>query len=238
VQGFLHTSEVSNALNQTGSALAAISVLKKICDHPALLNSRNALKAVRMPPKRIRDKHRKRGVPSGSLNTPKNRVNAVLGDNSDSEDDFAQPNASSRVRHQVGSSDSDAEDDASLGDFVVDDSDDESASESSDGDFEESEAEEEGGEDTQLQSGGGAHEEGGQTFDNLLQRLKDMHVDDSCKTVRAPSPLSSALSDAFFNQRFYLRLCSCWLVCLCMAVAVWDPEPVCSSPKSPTFVLL
>ena len=35
--GFLGSASVAAALNKTGSALAAISVLKKICDHPCLL---------------------------------------------------------------------------------------------------------------------------------------------------------------------------------------------------------
>ena len=34
------SDEVRSALNQTGSALAALTVLKKICDHPALLTER------------------------------------------------------------------------------------------------------------------------------------------------------------------------------------------------------
>lgn len=49
MQGFLGSSTVKAALNQTGSVLSAIQILKKICDHPALLNGRRALQAVRMP---------------------------------------------------------------------------------------------------------------------------------------------------------------------------------------------
>ena len=42
VQAFLESSAVRAALNKTGSALAALTVLKKICDHPALLSERAA----------------------------------------------------------------------------------------------------------------------------------------------------------------------------------------------------
>jgi SNF2 family DNA or RNA helicase len=35
---FLQSGPVRAALNKTGSALAAITVLKKICDHPRLLS--------------------------------------------------------------------------------------------------------------------------------------------------------------------------------------------------------
>ena len=35
-KSFLRSPSVRDALNKTGSALAAINVLKKICDHPAL----------------------------------------------------------------------------------------------------------------------------------------------------------------------------------------------------------
>ncbi|KAK9821770.1 hypothetical protein WJX81_007078 [Elliptochloris bilobata] len=41
-EAFLGTEVVKAALNLTGSALAAITVLKKICDHPALLSERMA----------------------------------------------------------------------------------------------------------------------------------------------------------------------------------------------------
>jgi hypothetical protein len=41
-QAFLDTDEVRAALNQTNSPLAALSILKKVCDHPALLSSRAA----------------------------------------------------------------------------------------------------------------------------------------------------------------------------------------------------
>ena len=37
LQEFLTSKAVRAALNQTGSALAALTVLKKICDHPCLL---------------------------------------------------------------------------------------------------------------------------------------------------------------------------------------------------------
>lgn len=42
LQAFLESSAVRAALNKTGSALAALTVLKKICDHPALLSERAA----------------------------------------------------------------------------------------------------------------------------------------------------------------------------------------------------
>ncbi len=39
---FLHTDSVRQVLNEKASPLAAITVLKKICDHPALLTQRAA----------------------------------------------------------------------------------------------------------------------------------------------------------------------------------------------------
>jgi SNF2 family DNA or RNA helicase len=39
-EAFLHSSAVRDALNSSRSPLAALSVLKKVCDHPALLSSR------------------------------------------------------------------------------------------------------------------------------------------------------------------------------------------------------
>ena len=46
MQAFLLSGQVKAALNQTGSALAAITVLKKVCDHPALLTDKAAKSAV------------------------------------------------------------------------------------------------------------------------------------------------------------------------------------------------
>ena len=40
VQAFLNSDSVKAVFNQTNSALSAITVLKKICDHPALLSKR------------------------------------------------------------------------------------------------------------------------------------------------------------------------------------------------------
>lgn len=42
MQAFLLSDRVKAALNEEGSALTAISVLKKICDHPALLTKETA----------------------------------------------------------------------------------------------------------------------------------------------------------------------------------------------------
>jgi SNF2 family DNA or RNA helicase len=39
-EAFLSSDAVRAALNQSSSALAALTVLKKICDHPALLSER------------------------------------------------------------------------------------------------------------------------------------------------------------------------------------------------------
>lgn len=47
MQAFLNSSSVKAALNQTSSALAAISVLKRVCVHPALLSDRAAHQAAR-----------------------------------------------------------------------------------------------------------------------------------------------------------------------------------------------
>lgn len=41
-KAFLHSDAVKEALNKTNSILAAITVLKKICDHPALLSEASA----------------------------------------------------------------------------------------------------------------------------------------------------------------------------------------------------
>ena len=40
VQAFLVSPTVKQVLNESGSTLAAITVLKKVCDHPALLSER------------------------------------------------------------------------------------------------------------------------------------------------------------------------------------------------------
>ena len=45
---FLRSKTVRDALNRTGTALAAMSVLKKICDHPALLSERATLEMERL----------------------------------------------------------------------------------------------------------------------------------------------------------------------------------------------
>ncbi len=42
MQAFLESKDVKVALNQSQSALAALTVLKKVCDHPALLSKRAA----------------------------------------------------------------------------------------------------------------------------------------------------------------------------------------------------
>jgi hypothetical protein len=205
VQGFLGSSEVAAVFNQTSSALSAISVLKKICDHPALLNHRNALKAVRMPAKVGR--HVKGAAHASSQKSSHKKKTVALND-SDSEDDFAQlaqPTSSSahkRAAQQSESSESDAEDDlSSLEDFVVQDSDVDSESESESSEEEqeeEAEAEEEGLEEgrqwQQTDEGGSCSEaQGGnggwssqqsQSLTARLKRIKDMHVEDSCKTVR------------------------------------------------------
>lgn len=45
---FLQSKTVRDALNRTGTALAAMSVLKKICDHPALLGEQATLEMERL----------------------------------------------------------------------------------------------------------------------------------------------------------------------------------------------
>jgi SNF2 family DNA or RNA helicase len=47
---FLGSSSVAAALNKTGSALAALTVLKKICDHPGLLSQNAAAEIARGRP--------------------------------------------------------------------------------------------------------------------------------------------------------------------------------------------
>eukprot|EP00798_Chlamydomonas_sp_ICE-L_P017413 gene17413-23713_t len=42
-KAFLNTETVKSALNETKSALSALTVLKKVCDHPALLNKKAAM---------------------------------------------------------------------------------------------------------------------------------------------------------------------------------------------------
>lgn len=44
---FLHTDSVRQVLSHTASPLAAITVLKKICDHPALLSANAATSVIR-----------------------------------------------------------------------------------------------------------------------------------------------------------------------------------------------
>lgn len=93
LQGFLESSTVKAALNQTGSVLAAIQILKKICDHPALL-SRRALQAVRMPRLTPEQRARRAAAKAAAakakaakrlLPPPPQRKAAVL-DDSDSDD--------------------------------------------------------------------------------------------------------------------------------------------------------
>lgn len=185
MQGFLQSSEVSSVLNQTSSALAAISVLKKICDHPALLNDRKLLKAVKLPPKF-----------RGKQTTQKKPHKTIVIDSNQSDDDneFAQPGKSSTQRPRRAVSDSEDSEEGecdkdSLSDFVVDGSECESSN-----DEEESAGEEEVEEECQVPSGSGAGSSHAETqassstwntldSQNLMKRLKDMHIEDSCKTV-------------------------------------------------------
>lgn len=108
LQGFLQSSTVKAALNQTGSVLAAIQILKKICDHPALLSKR-ALKAVRMPRSAPEQRARRAAAKAAKakaakaqasrrpvLPPPPQRKAAVL-DDSDS-DDFSDTGSCRRRR--------------------------------------------------------------------------------------------------------------------------------------------
>ena len=244
VQGFLGSSTVKAALNQSASVLAAILVLKKICDHPALLNDRAAIQAVRMPrrvekTRRVRaPKKRTDAKPSGE---PRAQRPARVLDDSDSEEGEGVPRDGTGFAVRVdgvlqrkeapakrvgaaaacgvpeGLEDDDAgveggrgcledscsedggvdalgaagdlseeeddDDDDDLADFVVRDSEEEEGSSSgsesgSDGGGEDegelSEAEDE------WRADGNAEEDA----QNLMKRLKNMSVGDSCKTVR------------------------------------------------------
>eukprot|EP00892_Ulva_mutabilis_P011674 jgi/Ulvmu1/887/UM100_0042.1 len=85
-KGFLGSSTVKAALNQSGSPLAAIQVLKKICDHPALLSDSAAQKAVRMPRRTARPPPKaakRKPMPAGAQRAQ--RAAPVL-DDSDSDD--------------------------------------------------------------------------------------------------------------------------------------------------------
>lgn len=175
--------------NQTSSALAAISVLKKICDHPALLNNRNALKAVRMPRRQppLGGDKRSKGAENSSSQKPHQKTTVVSCDD-DSEDDFAQP-TTSRVAQQPEYSDSEEDDLSSMGDFVVQDSDDEIASEGDESDDGDESDEAEVVEPSSEAGASGAAvgdcsgDWSSMKADDMWKRLKDMHVEDSCKTV-------------------------------------------------------
>lgn len=94
LQAFLLSDRVKAALNEEGSALTAITVLKKICDHPALLKPETARLAATAGTREARKAqlHLRRGGRGGPKAPPKRRQLAVL--NSESDDDASNGGAS------------------------------------------------------------------------------------------------------------------------------------------------
>jgi len=83
-EAFLHSESVKQALNATGSVLAAITVLKKICDHPALLNERAAELVIRGANKQSRHSSRCEDSDSSGSDSEFHSCES----DSDPEDDF------------------------------------------------------------------------------------------------------------------------------------------------------
>eukprot|EP00208_Stichococcus_sp_RCC1054_P008990 CAMPEP_0206151388 /NCGR_PEP_ID=MMETSP1473-20131121/38795_1 /ASSEMBLY_ACC=CAM_ASM_001109 /TAXON_ID=1461547 /ORGANISM="Stichococcus sp, Strain RCC1054" /LENGTH=1241 /DNA_ID=CAMNT_0053548933 /DNA_START=394 /DNA_END=4120 /DNA_ORIENTATION=+ len=73
-ESFLESEDVKQALNQTQSALAAITVLKKVCDHPALLSDKAATAVAR------------KKVPKSDVRVASHRHRSASEDVSDPED--------------------------------------------------------------------------------------------------------------------------------------------------------
>lgn len=146
VQRFLLTDTVKAVLNETQTALSAITVLKKICDHPALLSDKLARQAL--------------------------------------------ANSGGRRTASCSSSDSSDFDDDSLEDFIVHDSDADASSSGSSGESDYDEAEELQARTQRAKDAARGRIEGldpellSLTDDDVLHRLEQKAVDDSCKTVR------------------------------------------------------
>ncbi|MEW5301956.1 MAG: hypothetical protein WDW36_004779 [Sanguina aurantia] len=96
-ESFLHSEDVRAAMDQTQTALAALGVLKKVCDHPALL-SKNAASNVIAGGQRWARGSQKAPAGRGKAALPKQRRGKQL----DSDGDFIDDGDSDR-----GSEDSD-----------------------------------------------------------------------------------------------------------------------------------
>jgi DNA excision repair protein ERCC-6-like len=146
VQAYLQTDAVASALSESKCVLNAITVLKKICDHPALLTNKAASLAL------TAGKHGPR-----------------------------------RRRQGAGASDSEDSSYDSLGDFIADDTDEESGSDAESAKAASSRTQDVMDVEGQIQRIG---ESLGQEFKDigereLLEKLHNKSVKESCKTVRA-----------------------------------------------------
>jgi SNF2 family DNA or RNA helicase len=82
LQKFLQTDTVKSVLNETSSALAAITVLKKICDHPALLNDKAANMALADNHSRSH-KGRRSAADSSDKDSDCDSLGSIIADDSD-----------------------------------------------------------------------------------------------------------------------------------------------------------
>ena len=100
-EAFLNSKSVREALNRTSSPLAALTVLKKICDHPALL-SEKAQEGIKMAAKKVMRKGRKKPMRH-------QRRDLQLSDTSDSESSSTDGDACSVDGADAGEDDVDDE---------------------------------------------------------------------------------------------------------------------------------
>eukprot|EP00887_Chlorella_sp_A99_P003096 scaffold9.g3096.t1 len=96
-EAFLNSDSVKAVFNQTSSALAALSVLKKICDHPALL-SENAQRGIISGAERAARRARGGGGASGGEEESEgDSIDSSSGDESDDAGGRTHPRAPGRA---------------------------------------------------------------------------------------------------------------------------------------------
>ncbi|GFR41048.1 hypothetical protein Agub_g1691 [Astrephomene gubernaculifera] len=114
---FLHTDSVRQVLNEKASPLAAITVLKKICDHPALLTQRTASSVITGAHRWASNDNNKGGYKSNRKPGRRNSLDDFIVDDSDepesiedSEDDDPEEVSDSGSERRTSSKDESAED--------------------------------------------------------------------------------------------------------------------------------
>eukprot|EP00878_Enallax_costatus_P028141 GHUV01030357.1.p1 GENE.GHUV01030357.1~~GHUV01030357.1.p1 ORF type:complete len:556 (+),score=126.09 GHUV01030357.1:113-1669(+) len=80
-EAFLHTDAVKAALNSTRSPLAALTVLKKVCDHPALLSERATNLVMSAASKPLKKPHKPSSKPQR-----RNSMDDFIADDDESDD--------------------------------------------------------------------------------------------------------------------------------------------------------